>query len=368
MTIGKLKPCLFSPGILGRYEIPHRIVMSPLTRARTNRAGIPSALNAEYYQQRASSALIISEATHISAQGVGWVDAPGLFTPEQVAGWKKVTAAVHNKAVHEKDGLIFAQLWHMGKLSHPSFQPNGELPVSSSAIKADGEANTYDGAQPNVTPRALETHEIADVVEQYRIAARNAMDAGFDGVELHAAGGYLPAQFLSDSSNKRTDAYGGSIENRVRFVIEVVEALSEIWGGDRVGIKISPGISFSDAGGSNINETAAHLVERLNRFDLAYLHVLERIKFPGQSMVPDVDHQALRKIFNGPYMANGNYTKETAQRSIEDGKADFVAFGRPFIANPDLPQRYRKNAPLNEPDGETFNGGDHRGYTDYPTL
>ena len=362
MTKNTVEPSLFSAGKIGRYQVAHRIVMSPLTRARTGRAGIPSDLNAEYYQQRASSALIISEATSVSRQGAGWVDAPGLHTPEQVSGWKKVTAAVHEKA-----GIIFAQLWHMGRLSHPSFQPHGERPVAPSAITANGEASTYDGKQPNVEPHPLEIHEIAAVVEQYRKAARNAMEAGFDGVELHAAGGYLPAQFLSDSANHRTDSYGGSIEKRPRFVVEVIDAMSEVWGGDRVGIKISPGISFSDGGDSQPGETALSLVEQLNRFDLAYLHVNERIEFPGMSFNPDIDHAALRKRFNGPYIANGNYGNETAGRAIAQGKADFVAFGRPYIANPDLLARYRAKAPLNEPDGATFSGGDHRGYTDYPT-
>ncbi|PCH61424.1 MAG: alkene reductase [Gammaproteobacteria bacterium] len=352
---------LFSEADLGDLHLPCRIVMAPLTRCRSTQPGdIPNDLNVEYYKQRASAALIISEATQISPQGKGYAFTPGIYSKEQIQGWKKIT-----NAVHEQGSRIFLQLWHVGRVSHSSLQPDNALPVAPSAIAPEGQAFTYEGMLDFETPRALETSEIPGIVEQYRQAARNAKQAGFDGVEIHAANGYLLDQFLRDGTNKRNDIYGGSIENRVRLTLEVTKAVTDVWGGGRVGIRISPTGTFNSMSDSDPQTLYNYLVEHLNPFKLAYLHVVEN--FAGATS-EDFDFIALRKKFNGAYMANGGYTAELAEQSLESDKSDFIAFGTAFISNPDLPQRIRLGAQLNEADPSTFYGGDAKGYIDYPSL
>lgn len=355
-------PHLFTPLQLGPIELRNRLVMAPLTRNRAGPGNVPGALNVEYYDQRASAGLIITEATQISPQGVGYPGTPGIHSPEQTAGWREVT-----KAVHAKGGRIFLQLWHVGRISHPSLQPNGALPVAPSAIKPDGEAVTYEGMQSYVTPRALETNEIPGLIADYRAAAQNALEAGFDGVEVHAANGYLLDQFLRDGSNKRQDAYGGSMENRARLMLEVTGAVTEVWGTGRVGVRLSPVNSFNSMSDSNPDETFGYAVRQLNRFDLAYLHVIEA-DFAASANEEPYDKQALRNAFDGVYMANGGYDKLRAEWAVSSGSADLIAFGKLFLANPDLPARLEQGAALNEPDAATFYGGDAAGYTDYPFL
>jgi N-ethylmaleimide reductase len=354
---------LFESIPLGKLTLPNRLVMAPLTRARWGREGVLTDMAVEYYTQRAGVGLIIGEATHISPQGYGWVDAPGIYTDAQIAGWKKVT-----DAVHQKGGRMVCQLWHMGRISHPSLQPDNQLPVSSSAVAAPGEWHTYEGKQAFVTPRPLETDEISGVVAQYRQAAINAKSAGFDGVELLAAGNYLPAQFLNPGINQRTDRYGGSAENRIRFVIEVLEALVNVWGSEAVGVKISPGMALDFPPDPEPEETYGALIRAINPMGLMYLHVMEAVTMPGMDVHSTVDLAALRTAFDGPYLANGNYTRERAIEKLSAGLADAIVFGRLMIANPDLPERFRLNAELNEPDMASFYGGDEKGYTDYPCL
>jgi N-ethylmaleimide reductase len=356
---------LFSPVEVGPYRLAHRIVMSPLTRSRAGEGNAPGALNATYYRQRASAALIVTEATQVSPQGVGYPGTPGIHTPEQIAGWQLVT-----RAVHERGGHIFLQLWHVGRISHPSLQPEGALPVAPSAIKAEGEVFTAAGPQPFVTPRALETEEIPGIIEQYRQGAKNALEAGFDGVELHAANGYLLDQFLEDSSNQRTDHYGGSIENRARLILEVTEAVASVWGASRVGIRLSPGGTFNSMGDSDAAATFGYVVRELDRFGLAYLHVVEpsdpaQFKLNGE---PVSATHYLRSLFQGILITAQGYDFEKGNKVLAAGDADLVGFGRLFLANPDLPERFAAGAPLNEPDPATFYGGDEHGYTDYPSL
>ncbi|UEM06505.1 alkene reductase [Skermanella rosea] len=354
---------LFHPVKLGPYTLANRIVMAPLTRSRANKEDAPFALHAQYYGQRATAGLIISEATQISRQGKGYAYTPGIHSEAQVAGWKQVT-----NAVHAKGGRIFLQMWHVGRISHPSLQENGALPVAPSAIKPEGKAFTEEGFVPFVTPRALDLDEIPGIVEQYRTAAGNAKRAGFDGVEIHAANGYLIDQFLRDGTNKRTDAYGGSIENRARLMLEVTEAVVGVWGGDRVGIRLSPISPANDISDSDPDPVFTYAVEQLNRFGLAYLHLVEGATGASREVTGPVDLRKLRRIFNGLYIANNLIDRDKAIRLRETGEADLVAFGRPFIANPDLVERLRINAPLNEPDRDTFYGGGAEGYTDYPFL
>jgi N-ethylmaleimide reductase len=354
---------LLSPYQLGNLKLSNRLVMAPLTRARAGVHRIPNALMAEYYTQRASAGLIISEATHISEQGIGWNQTPGIHTDEQVKGWQKVT-----DAVHAKGGKIFLQLWHTGRASHPDFQINGALPVSASAIRPEGEAHTPTGKKPYVTPRALELAEIPGVVRDYAEATRRAQEAGFDGVEIHGANGYLIDQFLRDNSNQRTDIYGGSIENRARFLIEVTEAVVNAWSGERVGVRLSPTNPFNDMKDSNPVATFTYAAEALNQFGLAYLHVLEAL--PGHVLAAEGDRVSphMRRVFNGTLTINGGYDLESGDRAIATGEADLVAYGVPFIANPDLPERFRLGASLNQPDPSTFYTHEAIGYTDYPTL
>ncbi|MDH4982656.1 alkene reductase [Hyphomicrobium sp. D-2] len=355
---------LFDPVELGPYRLANRIAMAPLTRSRATDEGVPGELQAIHYAQRASAGLIISEATNISPQGKGYIRTPGIWSPEQVAGWKLTT-----KAVHDKGGRIFLQLWHVGRISHPDLQPGGQLPVAPSAVAPENQqAYTAEGFKPIGTPRALETDEIAGIVADYAHAAKCALEAGFDGVEIHAANGYLLQQFLSDKTNKRTDQYGGSIENRTRIVREVVDAVTKVWGGDRVGIRISPLTKFGDIGDSNPEPLYLSLVEELNAYNLAYLHVIEGDTGGDRNPPGGFDLQKLHRAFNGLFMANNNYTLELAIKAREENLADIICFGRPFISNPDLVERLRSGAPLAEADPNTFYAGEERGYTDYPAL
>ncbi len=335
--------------------------MAPLTRNRAGAGNVPQDLNAVYYGQRATAGLIITEASQVSPQGVGYPSTPGVYSPEQVEGWKKVT-----KEVHDQGGRIFLQLWHVGRISHPDLQEEGALPVAPSAIQPRGEVFTGQARVPFVKPRALDAVEISGIVGQYRRAAENALMAGFDGVEVHAANGYLIDQFLRDSTNFRTDGYGGSRLNRSRLLMEVLEAVTSIWGAERVGVRLSPINTFNDISDTDPEATFSVVVDGLNRFGLAYLHVVE-VDMAG--IAGDAfDWERLRQSFDGPYMANGGYDRDRAEQAIASGSADMISFGVPFIANPDLPARLAKGAPLNKADPATFYGGDATGYTDYPAL
>lgn len=355
---------LFDPIRLGDLELPNRVVMAPLTRNRALPDGdVPHALNAEYYAQRAGAGLLISEGSQISPEGKGYAWTPGIHSAAQVEGWRRIT-----DAVHAEGGRIFIQLWHVGRVSHTSLQPNGQAPVGPSAIAA--ETRTFDGKGfvETSAPRALETAEIARIVEDYRKAAENARDAGFDGVELHAANGYLIDQFLRDGSNRREDAYGGSVENRVRLLGEVLAALTDVWPASRVGIRFSP---FSNANGvedSDPMTTFSHAIATANEFGLGYLHLVEGQTGGPRDLPEGADIGALRRLFDGIYMANNGYDRDLALRTVESGGADLIAFGKAFIANPDLVTRLKEAAPLNAPEKETFYGGGAEGYTDYPTL
>lgn len=353
---------LFSPLKLGRLELPNRIVMAPLTRNRATVPGcIPNDLNVTYYAQRASSGLIISEATPISLMAHGYPATPGIHTAQQVAGWKKVV-----DAVHAKGGRIFLQLWHVGRISHPSLLPDHTLPVAPSAIRPAGQAFTYEGLQDFVMPRALATEEIPGLIDDYRKAAENALQAGFDGVEVHGANGYVLDQFLRDGTNQRTDQYGGSIANRTRLLLEVVATVCKVWGADRVGVRLSPINQFNDIRDANPQALFNHVAETLNPFGLAYLHVVE-VGMTGDAPQP-FDFGELRRCFKGNYMANGGYDKTRGNAAIAAGHADCIAYGVPYIANPDLVERFARNAELNEADPSTFYGGGEQGYTDYPVL
>jgi len=351
---------LFSPVKLGAISLNNRMVMAPLTRNRSDAGGVPQAINVSYYEQRASAGLIITEATPISAMAHGYPALPGIYTDAQIAGWEKVTAAVHAKG-----GKIVLQLWHVGRISHPTLLPDGALPVAPSAIKPAGKAFTYKGLVDYVEPRALASAELPAIIADYVHATKSALAAGFDGVEIHAANGYLIDQFLRDGSNQRSDNYGGSIENRTRFLLEVTTAVVAAAGADKVGVRISPVNAFNDMYDSNPQALFNYVADALNQFKLAYLHVVEG----GMGGETDAfDFAALRQHFQGAYMANLSYDKARASAAIATGHADAVAFGVPFIANPDLVERYRTNAALNEADSASFYGGSEKGYTDYPFL
>lgn len=352
---------LFTPTKLGSIALNNRMVMAPLTRNRAGAGNVPQDLNVTYYQQRASAGLIITEATPISAMGHGYPATPGIHTAEQIAGWKKVV-----DAVHEAGGKIVLQLWHVGRISHPSLLPNQALPVAPSAIKPAGQAYTYTGLQDFVTPRALTTEELPGIVADYAQATRNALEAGFDGVEIHAANGYLLDQFLRDGSNQRSDNYGGSIANRVRLLLEVTEAVVAVADADRVGVRISPLNPFNDMADSDPQALFNHVAEALSPFGLAYLHVVEGGTHGLET--PPFDFTLLRSLFKGAYMANLMYDKAKGNAALAAGSADVIAYGVPFLANPDLVARFAKDAPLNTPDQASFYGGTEKGYTDYPTL
>ena len=361
MTIGSTTPArvsgsLLSPITVGSLSLPNRVLMAPMTRSRADAVGNPTSIMAEYYEQRASAGLIISEGVVISPQAKGYPNTPGIFTDEQTAEWMRIV-----DAVHDAGGRIFAQLWHVGRVSHPSLQPGGALPVAPSAIAATGQLYTPEGLKPFIAPRALDTGEIAGIVEHFRQAAVRAKHAGFDGVELHGANGYLIDQFLRDGSNKRTDRYGSSFENRTRFLLEIVEAVSSVLGAERVGVRLSPLSSSQGIHDSAPETTFRYAASALRAFDLAYLHVIE-------TKSEAFDWRALRSAFGGPYVANGGYDHESAAAAIIAGDADLVSFGAPFIANPDLVDRFRAGAQLNAGDRATYYSGGALGYTDYPTL
>jgi N-ethylmaleimide reductase len=354
---------LQDPVKVGPYTLPNRIVMAPMTRSRAGAGNVPTELTVKYYAQRASAGLIVTEATQVSPQGVGYVHTPGIHSQEQVAGWKKVTGAVH-----QKGGRIFLQLWHVGRISNTTLQPNGQLPVAPSAIKPAGQTMRADyQMMPFETPRALETAEIAGVVEDYRQGAKNALAAGFDGVEIHGANGYLIDQFLRDGSNKRTDQYGGSVENRVRFLKEVTEAVVGVWGGDRVGVRLSPNAAFNDMSDSDPRATFGAAAKALDAFNLAYLHVTRATPTDSVPGGP-IDADFFRPIFRSRIISAAGYDKAQAEAALKSGNVDLVAFATLFISNPDLPARFKANAPLQDADRSTFYGGDAKGYTDYPSL
>ncbi|WP_133716382.1 alkene reductase [Methylocaldum gracile] len=365
---------IFEPYALGPYTLKNRMVMAPLTRSRAGQPGnVPTDLNALYYAQRASAGLIISEATQVSQQGQGYAWTPGIHTPDQVVGWRSVA-----EAVHRAGGLIFMQLWHVGRISHPALQPDGQLPVAPSAIRPSGTAfivnERGEGEMvPFVTPRAMAIEEMPYIVKQYAHGASNALHAGLDGVEIHAANGYLLDQFLNTSSNHRTDEYGGPVENRARLLMEVVAAVCRVWGPQRVGVRLSPLGSFNDMGDDDPEALFGHVAEQLNRFNLAYLHIVEP-EMARDPASPSFDPRGpammelIRAKYSGTLIVCGGYDYRKAVACLEEGRADLVAFGRLFIANPDLPERFRQNAELNPPDESTYYGGGAKGYVDYPTL
>lgn len=355
-------PNLLSPARIGRYAVPHRVVMAPMTRSRAGAGGIPSELAATYYQQRASAALIVTEASQISPRAVGYANTPGIHSTEQVEGWRRVT-----RAVHARGGRIFLQLWHVGRISHPTLLPDGGLPVAPSAIKPGGLVHTPAGQVPFVTPRALDPGEVAGLVREFADAARRARSAGFDGVEVHGANGYLIDQFLRDGTNRRTDGYGGSIERRARLLLEVTEAVAKVWGADRVGVRLSPTSPFNDMSDSDPVRHFGWAARELSRLGLAYLHLAN---LHGALEASSLDRSAAREVragFRGSLMINGGFDHETGDAVLAEGLADLVSFGVLFLANPDLPERFAEGAPLNAPDAGTFYGGGARGYTDYPT-
>ena len=356
---------LFSAGKLGTIALNNRIVMAPLTRNRAGEGGVPHAINATYYAQRATAGLIVTEATPISAMAHGYPGLPGIYDDAQVAGWKLVT-----DAVHAKGGKIVIQLWHVGRISHPSLLPDNALPVAPSAIKPAGQAFTYEGLQDYVEPRALDASELPMIVQDYVHATKCAIAAGFDGVEIHAANGYLLDQFLRDGSNQRTDSYGGSFENRTRLLMEVTRAVVDVIGADKTGIRLSPVNPFNDMKDSHPQAMFNYVAKALNPFNLAYLHVVEGGIHGGGEADP-FDFDAFRQLYSGKYMANLGYDKARGNAVIASGHADCVAFGVPYIANPDLVARFAKDAHLNEADANTFYGsaeGAEKGYTDYPFL
>jgi N-ethylmaleimide reductase len=348
---------VFLPYELGGLELANRIVMAPMTRSRAVDGNVPNPMATTYYQQRASAGLIVTEATQVSPQGVGYIRTPGIHSAEQVAGWRKITDAVHGAG-----GKIVLQLWHVGRISHPDFH-DGALPVAPSAIAAQGTVFTAQGPKPMVTPRALETSELPGIVAQFRAGAENAKQAGFDGVELHGANGYLLDQFTRDGTNTRTDAYGGSAENRARLPLKVLDAVVEVWGPARVGYRVSPNSPFNSMSDSDPVRTFSYLTEELNRRGIAYLHVVDPAADGAKRISP-----ALRRIFDGTYLVNGGFDLAAANAAITRGEADLVAFGVPFLANPDLPERFKRGAPLNAADQATFYGGEAKGYIDYPRL
>jgi N-ethylmaleimide reductase len=354
---------LFAPYQLGPLQLKNRMVMAPLTRSRAERDNVPSALAPEYYSQRAGAGLIVTEATQAGPGGQGYIATPGIHSDAQVAGWSKVTDAVHRKG-----GLIFMQLWHVGRISHPDFR-GGQQPVAPSAIAPRGvQTYTADGLKDIPAPRALETHEIAAIVEEFRRAAQNARAAGFDGVEVHGANGYLLDQFLEDGTNQRADQYGGSVENRARLLFEVIDAVAGAWGSERVGVRLSPGGSFNDMCDCHPDQTFGYVARRMAGMDLAYLHLIEPVQAQGECANRDLSAHFFRPLYPGPLIVAGGYNFERANAMLASGDADLVAFGQLFIANPDLPERFRQRAPLNAPDHATFYGGGAAGYVDYPTL
>ena len=348
-------PSLFDPLQAGDLLLPNRIIMAPLTRSRAGASRTPNSLMAEYYAQRASAGLILSEATVVSPMGIGYADTPGIWAPEQVAGWKQVT-----RAVHAAGGRIFLQLWHVGRISHPSFL-GGKLPVAPSPIAPAGNVSLLRPATAFVTPRALERSEIPQIVAAFARGARNAELAGFDGVEVHGANGYLIDQFLQDSTNRRDDDYGGTVENRARLLLEITDAAISVWGPGRVGVHLAPRGDSHSMGDSNRLATFGHVARELGRRRIAFLCARE---YAG----PDSIGPRLKAEFGGVYIANEQFTRESAQQALDDGRADAVAFGKLFLANPDLPARFASGAALNPAHTDTFYRGGAMGYTDYPPM
>src|ERR1700732_5056084 len=353
---------LFEPFKLGPITLPNRLVMAPLTRNRAVAGLAPNPLAVEYYGQRASAGLLITEASQVSQQGQGYQDTPGIYSKEQVAGWRKVT-----ERVHAKGGRIFIQLWHVGRVSHTSLQPNNGAPVGPSAVRAQGKTFVNNTFTEISEPRALALEEIPGIIEGFRRGAANALEAGFDGVEIHGANGYLLDQFAKDGANKRTDAYGGPIENRARLMLEVAGVVAAEAGAERTGIRISPVTPANDISDSNPQPLFDYIVDHLSALKLVYLHVIEGATGGPRDIAP-FDYASLRKRFAGAYMANNGYDLELANKVLAAGEADLIAFGKLFISNPDLVERFRRGAPLNAPDKATFYGVGSKGYTDDPTL
>jgi N-ethylmaleimide reductase len=357
------KPTLFDAFTLGPHQLKNRTVMAPMTRNRAEPGNVPGSLIALHYRQRASAGLIITEGSQVTPEGQGYPDTPGIHTQDQIDGWRRVT-----RAVHEEGGHIFLQLWHVGRISHSLYQPNRALPVAPSPIAARGQVFTREGMKSYEVPRALATEEVAEVVARYREGAKNALTAGFDGVEVHGANGYLIDQFLQDGSNRRTDRYGGEVENRTRFLVEVVQAVIEVWGPDRVGVRLSPNGSMNDMSDTNPAETFGHAVRALDALGVGYLHLRTGTAADVRHGRVPVPIATFRALFRGPLILNDGFDRERGETAIALGQADLVAFGTPFISNPDLPLRLRIGAPLTPPDPATFYGGGAKGYTDYSTL
>lgn len=357
------RPTLLSPTRLGALDLPNRVVLAPMTRSRAGAGNAPTDLTVRYYVQRASAGLMITEATQVTPLGAGGPNTPGIHDAHQVVAWRRVTDAVHRAG-----GRIVLQLWHAGRASHPALRPDGELPVAPSAIAIEGDAYVNGRRVPHVTPRALALEEIPEVVARFRRGAELALDAGFDGVEIHGANGYLLQQFLEDGSNRRTDAYGGSIENRARLLLEVTDAVAAVWGPERVGVRLSPKNPYQSMHDSDPEALYAYVAQELGHRKLGYLHVVE----PGESLVPGGGRGStsrfLGTLFGGAVITNGGYDRESGEAAVASGAADLVAYGVLFLANPDLPRRFALGAPLNAADPATFYGGGAEGYIDYPAL
>ena len=356
---------LFQPFDLFDLQLPNRMALAPMTRARAGKERIPNPLMADYYAQRSDAGLLITEATTISEEANGWNESPGIYTDEMTEGWKQTT-----QAVHDKGAVIFLQLWHCGRASHSSFH-HGDPAVAPSAIKIDDPyIHTPDGKQPHEVPRALETSEIPRLVEDYRRAAERAKEAGFDGVEVHSANGYLLDSFLQSKTNHRSDQYGGSVENRCLLLTEVIEAVSTVWPANRVGVRFSPNGSFNDMGSEDYREQFTFAAGQLDRFGLAYLHIMDGLAFGFHELGDPMTLAEFREVFHGPLIGNCGYTRETAEQAIAEGHADLIAFGRPFISNPDLVERYKNRWPLAEPAevSDWYMPSGEKGYTDFPTY
>lgn len=351
---------------LGDISLKNRLVMAPMTRSRANNSGrVPNEIMVEYYRQRSSAGLIITEGSQISERAIGYINTPGIHTSAQVEGWKKVT-----QAVHEEDGKIFLQLWHCGRMSHPKFH-NGDKPLAPSAVNPNSKSFTPDGLEDTVEPKEMSIEEIHETVNEYKKAAQNAKDAGFDGVEIHSSNGYLIHQFFNETANIRTDDYGGSIKNRARFFFEIIDALCEVWDEKRIGVRLNPSLhnDFGIIATPETIPTFDHIIQKLNAYDLAYLHLTE-----PPAKVREIDFlepeiaKHYRPLYNGTLMINGGFDQEKGNKIIEEGLADLVAYGRLFISNPDLPHRFEKNAELEEWDNDTFYTPGEKGYIDYPVL
>jgi len=354
---------LCTPYTMGGIPLSNRMVMAPMTRCRAGTGDVPGPLAVTYYAQRSSAGFIISEGSQVSPQGVGFYRTPGIYSAGQVTGWKNVT-----RAVHSAGGKIFLQLWHVGRMSHPDYL-NGELPVAPSALPVGEEIHTPFGKKQIPVPRALEKKEIPGIVKQFRDGAANAKKAGFDGVEIHGANGYLLDQFTRDGSNRRTDTFGGNLRNRARLPLEVTEAVVRVWGAKKVGYRISPHFNHHAMSDSQPRETFGHLAEELGRIGIAYIHLVEPVGGRLGAVNPDAQMAPLiRKKFDGTLILNGGYDRESGDKAIEEGLADLIAFGTLFLANPDLPERFMSDAPLNHEDAATFYTGEEKGYTDYPSL